>query len=373
VPLGDTQYPIKATLDGKGNVVEKEHDKGRFLVGRDGDHLMNPYQCELCQFRNLQARSPQQGNRVDDKLLEAFRRIALDVFWSRESSTVRNNLGLVRRAAKTEEKYGCLNRIIPAIGPHPLEDKDGIGACLAVLDKSMDQGNYCSEVQWSTFRKMMSALSNIGQVGPGGLSDAIGIGGKGKSWISGGSTHKFHFSRFMTGIHKRVGEDVRRDEPISIGVIQEIHRTLDTRWNSEMRKPRPSKRVLKKIAMTGYWFVVGFCSGFRGEENGLLEFEGTLQSLENLSSPEPGVEKHFESVIAGRTKNNSLSGARFGVPCVATTGKTKLQPGTWAYQYLKVLKMTGQKGGYLFPGPFCPSTMTCSIPCWRIFSAGDLT
>ena len=63
------------------------------------------------------------------------------------------------------------------------------------------------------------------------------------------------------------------------------------------------------------------------------------------------MEKHFESVIAGRTKNNSLSGARFGVPCVAVTGKSKLELGVWAFRYLKFLEMSGQKGGYLFPGP----------------------
>ena len=351
MPLGDTRYPIKKTLDGKGDVLEKEHDKNRFLVGRDGDHLMNPYQCEKCQFQNLQQRNPILGHKVDDQLLEALRRIALDVFWSRESSTVRSNLGLVKRAARTEEKYGCVNKIIPAVGPHPLEDRDGIGACLGVLDKSMDKGRYQPEVQWETFRKMMSALTNIGKVGVGGLAEAIGVGGRNKAWMSSGSTHKLHFSRFMTGIHKRVGEDVRRDEPVSVGVIQEVHRVLEKRWRAETRRRRPSRRKLTKIAATGYWFVVGFCSGFRGEENCLLEFEGTYESLDNLFAPMKGTEKHFQSVVAGRTKGNSLSGEKFGVPCVAITGKSKLMPGIWALRYLRLLKLAGQQGGYLFPEP----------------------
>ena len=155
----------------------------------------------------------------------------------------------------------------------------------------------------------------------------------------------------MTGIHKRVGEEVRRDEPISIDVLKEVHRILDKRWNAEIKRRAPSQEKLKRIALAGYWFVVGFCQGLRGEEHGLIELEGTFLSLDNLENPVGNLEKHFESVIAGRTKGNSLSGAKFGIPCVAVTGKSKLQPGIWAMRYCTLLKLGGQNGGYLFPGP----------------------
>jgi hypothetical protein len=154
----------------------------------------------------------------------------------------------------------------------------------------------------------------------------------------------------MTGIHKRVGEEVKRDEPISIDVLREIHRVLDRRWVKEAKRRRPSRRKLLKIARADYWFIVGFCSGFRGEENLLLEFEGTFASLVNLTSPRGKTRKHFESVVAGRTKGLSLSGAKFGVPYVAITGKSKLEPGIWAHRYCWLLKTSGQVGGYLFPG-----------------------
>ena len=125
---------------------------------------------------------------------------------------------------------------------------------------------------------------------------------------------------------------------------------MEQRWKAETERCRPSQKKLKRIALAGYWFVVGFCSDFRGEENGLIEFEGALASLDNLVNPGEGMEKHFESVIAGRTKGNSISGAKFGIPCAAVTGKTKWQPGIWAMRYCRLLKLGGQKGGYLFPG-----------------------
>ena len=75
-----------------------------------------------------------------------------------------------------------------------------------------------------------------------------------------------------------------------------------------------------------------------------------MASLVNLIFPSGKMKKHFESVVAGRTKGRSLSGAKFGVPCVAVTGKSKLEPGIWAHRYCYLLKWSGQKGGYLFPG-----------------------
>ena len=155
-PLGITEFPIRKTLDETGIVIEKEDDKDRFMVGRDGDHLMNPFQCELCHFRNIQGRNPHPNSGADRALQEHFRRVSLNVFWSREPSTVRHNLGLVKRLAISEVKFDCINRLIPALGPHPLKDASGMGVCVLVLDKSMDRGRYEPNVQWETFRKMCS-------------------------------------------------------------------------------------------------------------------------------------------------------------------------------------------------------------------------
>ena len=43
-------FPVKKTLDDEGNVIEKDKDVNRLMVGRDGDHLITPFQCETCHF-----------------------------------------------------------------------------------------------------------------------------------------------------------------------------------------------------------------------------------------------------------------------------------------------------------------------------------
>jgi hypothetical protein len=40
--------------DEDGNVLANEEDKTRFLGAMVWDHVFCPFQCELCQFRNLQ-------------------------------------------------------------------------------------------------------------------------------------------------------------------------------------------------------------------------------------------------------------------------------------------------------------------------------
>lgn len=351
MPIGEIPFPVKQTLDEEGNVIEKEKDRMRFMEGRAGDHLITPFQCELCHFRNIQQRDPVIGSEADLSFLEHIRRVSLDAFWGRERSTVKSNLALVKRAVASEDKFAAVNRLIPAIGPFPLSDVFGMGAAVLVLDKSMDRGRYQDQVQWATFRKMRSTLSNICQAGIRGLGDAVGASDKNRTWITQGDTHKFFFVRFATGIHRRVGEEVRRDEPITIGVLREVHTILCERWDAEIKRKRPSQARLLRIALTGYWFLVGFCTAIRGEENGLIEFAGTLASLEGLFDTVEGVPKHFSSVIAGPTKGNRLSGEKFALPCVAVTKGSGLKPGLWALRYCRLLKKAGQVGGYLFPDP----------------------
>ena len=67
---------------------------------------------------------------------------------------------------------------------------------------------------------MRSTLTNLSQAGIGGLGDAIGASDKNRTWVTEGDTHKFFFVRFATGMHRRVGEDARRDEPVTIGVLK---------------------------------------------------------------------------------------------------------------------------------------------------------
>ena len=91
-------------MDEAGNSVLRPGEETRFLIGRHGDNLLIPFQCELCHFRNIMSRNPARTLASDVEMMDFIRRANLDAFWSREPRTVNETrLNVVR----LEEKVGC--------------------------------------------------------------------------------------------------------------------------------------------------------------------------------------------------------------------------------------------------------------------------
>jgi hypothetical protein len=93
-------------------------------------------------------------------------------------------------------------------------------------------------------------------------------------WILGVVTHSFWFTRFMEGLHKRVGEVRHQDEAITIEVLHELDKILEKGWR-QAKLPA----LKRQVAEMGTWYIVGFCSGLRGEEMLLIELAGTARDL----------------------------------------------------------------------------------------------
>jgi len=101
----------------------------------------------------------------------------------------------------------------------------------------------------------------------------------------------------------------------------------------------------------GVWFIVGFCSGLRGEEFPLIKLAGTARSLKFLSElPTP----HFCLVISGRTKGNRNSGAWFELPIASITRGTHLQPGKWIKRLIDITYSEGRTQGRLLQRTLSP-------------------
>ena len=333
------QHPIRRAEDEDGEVLEDEDATTRFKVARAGDHLMVPFQCELCHFWNTMKRDPDRQIANDKEILDFMRRANLDAFWSRETSTVTSNLKEAMRVEKTAFRLG-MPSITPPMGPFPLEDGQGMSAAIAVLDRFLDKGVYERTVQWDTFRRSMSAITNISQAAVGGLQNSVGAYERKRMWISDSSTHQFWFSRFMTGVHKRVGQIRKPDKELTIDVIHAVDRLLENEWENAMRADER-----KTISEMGTWFIGGFCTGLRGEEMLLIELAGTAKSLDHLTDVKNA---HFVFVVSGRTKANQITRAKLGVPCAPVTEGTHLRPGRWIKRLVECIQGTGRRSGRLF-------------------------
>lgn len=335
-------FPIRKVVDEDGQPLTVDGDGERYKCGRAGDHLMNPFQCSLCHFRNIQGRNPDLNFAPDRRFMAFVDRANLDAMWSREPATVRNNLREARRADIDYAKEFHIGSFTPEMGPFPLEDSIGMKAAILLLRRSLDKGRYEAYVQPDTFRKAQATLTNVTRASVVGLGDAIGTTERGPmSWVSDGATHTRWFGRFMVGIKRRVGEVTKQDEPISIEVLKKVEEILEERWAGTQC---PDLR--RSIALSGAWYMIGFCAGLRGEEMLIIELAGTRDSLEHLEEGRHPI-PYFLVPINGRTKLNRDAGAKFWIPCAGTT-RSGLEPGKWVMRHVSCLVASGRSGGFLF-------------------------
>jgi hypothetical protein len=122
----------------------------------------------------------------------------------------RKNLMEARRTDQTFTRLG-MPSVTPPMGPFPLSDEFGMQAAIAILDRSMDPGKHAEFVQWETFRKTRSCITNVSQAGVGAKGGSVGAYERKKVWISLVVTQTFWDDRFMTGLHRRVGEIKKQD------------------------------------------------------------------------------------------------------------------------------------------------------------------
>ena len=314
----------------------------RHCVARPGDHLMVPFQCETCHFRNIFAKDPNMRVTRHLRTLLKFRRCSLDAFWAFEPTTVKGNLSEAILVEGYADEVG-FDSMGPPMGPFPLKDTLGMKAAVAMLMRSQEAtGRHEKYVQPKTFGRARTAIANIHRSSAsGGLGDRISSTKGASSYVSNCPTHTFWFGKFSRGISRRVGSVTKRDKPIMVPLLLGLLNQLKNKYDSAT-----TNKGRLEAAQMGAWLSNGFCTALRGEEMLLIEQAGTRASMEHL---EPGRHEHPYHLltITGKTKNNRSCGASFQIPAAAKT-KTGINPSEWQGLYLMELDKAGRTGGYLF-------------------------
>lgn len=99
-------YPVHSLEAEEDRLVydkDIEEEKWQYKMAQDGDHMMCPFQCDLCHFRNIQELDP-GSDPWEEIFLMAIQRVTLDSFWAREMTTVNAN----HLQEKYRDKYGVL-------------------------------------------------------------------------------------------------------------------------------------------------------------------------------------------------------------------------------------------------------------------------
>lgn len=244
-------------------------DQRPYAQARDGDHLLVPFQCDLCIFCNLTFRNPLPDAPKDTLFLSCIRRINLDSVWGREAGTVNATLHAAQQMITLMDKVD-VHPDLPTRGPFPLQDSFGARAAICMLLKSLEPGHYQDHQQFETIRKLRAGFANMYMSSASGAFNLRTVGGnKTKYSLSDSPTQSLWFERFSRGCLARMGQEVHQDWEIPLEVMHALQDLLEQEWRAS---GMCSERNL--VAILGAYIMIAFCGSFRGSEVLLVDLHG---------------------------------------------------------------------------------------------------
>ena len=289
---------------------KKLHQKpNSFLHGRDGDHLMVPFECDLCIFRKLKGHNPGLKNETDSLLLACIRRANLDAFWSSASSTVEGNMRKTKLALNFSSRLG-LKGPYSQDGPLPNYDHCGYEVAIQMLMNSLNKGrNNPNYTQFDTIRKIRTAYSN--QVRASNQASCLSVTINDQSGkyqrISTDICGSLWFKKILKGCHNRMGEEWMPNKALGIPLLKTLIREIE-RDILEAEDPE-DKHFLTVFSC---YICVTYVISLRGTEGLLLDLDGMNR---NWTEPSKG---HFIIALLGKVKGEHHEQAHL-IPCVDKT------------------------------------------------------
>ena len=311
--------------------LERPEDDLRFKVGRNGDNLITQFQCDLCQFRNVMLRDPMPTVVPSDEWLQVcIWRAILDSLWSRESSTVRQNLTECRRAYKIVNMFGLSNSF-SSMGLFPIESSWGMKEVCILLHRSLDSGKNDITIQFSTMRKLRSGFSNAFHASKHSSGLVIMAQDARKTVVTDSPTYGIWFQRFMLGCHKRMGEKIKQDTRISIEVMHQLMKIWERNY-SEATKEKDRLQT----SLLAFYCIASFCGGLRREEVPMADLG------EFIKHAPKGAEDNLPHIILpllGRFKGEK--GEKHHLLLLAAITSSGLMPRKWGLQVIDGYQLLG--------------------------------
>jgi hypothetical protein len=284
-------------------------------------------------------------NATDNMVLLLIRQVNLDIFWSRESSTVMNTLSNVLASAKIRSSLRMpMEKIVK--GPWPVEDAYGFATAITILRKSLDPGrNVASYQQFDSIRKLRTGMRNAFQNSlPGCATTQVFMDAKGKiQRLAQDPTHSWLFAKFMLGCEKRMGRYVKQDQAMDVKILREMLR----RYELELSGPGLTEARRRKIYMSGFAYVVLFCKALRGGEILLTEATSLCSMIDKGRMRENHPDAHVVVPLMGRFKGET--GERNVLCLLASVTTSGIAIRRWTERVVFILKKEGRAVGE--PGP----------------------
>jgi len=250
---------------------KKLRNKLDFMKGRDGDHLLIPFECDRCIFLKLKHTLPDASKPSDQLLLATIRRMNLDAFWSRESSTVKSNLNRVKRMLDSSNSLG-LNGPFKVQPPFPLYDHCGYEVALIILLRSRHPGkHHNSYTQFDTIRSYRASYSNFIRSTTTNTSITRSLGDSNGNYqrFAEDECASLFFKRFIDGLRSRMGQVVKPNlalsTPLLLRLIDGVERKL-------VMAESPYEKHL--FMSTLAYIIISYTLSLRGSEGFMIDLQG---------------------------------------------------------------------------------------------------
>lgn len=339
----DNDFYVQEAEDDAGHVWKcRGEDEARFMHGRDGDHLMTPFQCDVCIFRTLNDRAP-TTRPSDIKLMCYIRRINLDSLWGPETSTVQANARTLRKGLELERGLGTLLHGYPELGVFSANDNQGFFVALQMVAHSRSAGRYGPYTQFETIRKLRGAYSNLHHASAAGAGEVVAFGGDDRQYsaLTCCPTQSRWFARFTLGCKKRMGQDIRPDLAMSIEVLHALIRELEKLGVAGETLER--KRLMVSVLA---YVTICFCASLQGHEGFYVDLHGLRTHMHKGRENTSGTIPHVVIPLLGRFKNEV--GERHHLVFLASSTKMGLQPRKWVEALIRVRESEGRFNGPAF-------------------------
>jgi len=310
----------------------RKEDTNKYLVARDGDWTITPFQCDKCWFVNIYGRLPSKLSLSDGNVLATIRRANLDIFWSREYRTVKSTVGSLKEIVRRAKEAG---RPMPldTMEPWPVSDREGMGMAIMMLEKSLEKGrNDGTYMQYDTCRKLRSAAFNVFSATTQGNSKRFAMKSKdGRvAHMFQGSTQSLLMERFALGMKSRMPQKSKRNKAL----VAEVVADLLNRMEEELVDPETSPERKRELSMAGGYIAVTFGYSLRGNEGFWVDAERLVASLHLGRAA--GNDGHVVISLLGRFKGEE--GDRMHVFALANVTRSGIRIRAWLERVARLLQ-----------------------------------
>lgn len=119
---------------------------------------------------------------------------------------------------------------VSPLGPFPELYNPGFSAAIALLHNTTRPGNHEKTMKFSSARRARSIRTNIYMASPVNAEALVVRSDKTRQVISSNPTDSEWFTWFVSGCQAGLGEQVKQDLAMPIGVLLKIQDRLEARW-----------------------------------------------------------------------------------------------------------------------------------------------